>query len=113
GCRAVRRCRRTQEGPRVLSISARFWRTARRPKWLAALALALGIAASFAALGQWQLERSFEGGEVTEEQTGTVVPLTTIAEPQQPMTSTAIGQRVTVDAALFPDDYVVLSGRTN
>ncbi|MDH6179971.1 surfeit locus 1 family protein [Microbacteriaceae bacterium SG_E_30_P1] len=96
-----------------MSISARFWRTARRPKWLAALALALGIAASFAALGQWQLERSFEGGEVTEEQTETVVPLTTIAEPQQPMTSTAIGQRVTVNAALLPDDYVVLSGRTN
>ena len=33
------------------------WRVAVRPRWLAALALALVVAAVFAALGQWQLER--------------------------------------------------------
>ncbi len=32
---------------------------ARRPKWIFGLFLALAIAAVFALLGQWQLERSF------------------------------------------------------
>jgi cytochrome oxidase assembly protein ShyY1 len=86
---------------------------ARKPRWIAALVLALGIAASFAALGQWQLERSFEGGEVTEEQTETPVPLTEIAAPQQPMPSATIGQRVTVELSFVAGDYLVLSDRIN
>ena len=91
-----------------------FWQIARRPRWIGALVLALAIAAAFAALGQWQLERSFEGGEVTEEQTETSVPLTSIATPQQPQPSATIGQLVTVgDVEFVPGDWVVLSGRSN
>lgn len=86
---------------------------ARKPRWIGALLAALAIAAGFAALGQWQLERSFEGGEITEEQSETLVPLDTIAVPQLPMTSDIIGQRVTVDASFVPDDYLVLSDRLN
>ncbi|MGX5681998.1 SURF1 family protein [Schumannella luteola] len=86
---------------------------ARRPRWIAALALCLGVAAAFAALGQWQLERSFEGGEVTEEQSETTVPLTSIAEPQQPMPSSTIGQRVSADLEFVPEDFLVLSDRIN
>lgn len=86
---------------------------ARKPRWIAALLAALAIAGGFAALGQWQLERSFEGGEITEEQSETVVPLDTIATPQSPMTSDIIGQRVTVDVTFIPDDYLVLSDRLN
>jgi len=96
-----------------LSFASRFWTTARRPKWIGALVLALAIAASFALLGQWQLERSFEGGEVTEEQTETVVPLDSIAVPQEPMMSAATGQRVVVQGTFVPRDFLVLSGRSN
>lgn len=36
-----------------------FFSVARQPKWIGALFLSLAVAAVFAALGQWQLERSF------------------------------------------------------
>ncbi len=86
---------------------------ARRPRWVGALLLALAVAGAFAALGQWQLERSIEGGTVTEEQTETPVPLSSIAEPQQPLRGDTIGQRVTASAEFVPDDFLVLSGRIN
>lgn len=90
-----------------------IWTVARRPKWIAALLLALAIAAGFAALGQWQLSRAVEGGTVTEQQTETVVPLQSIATPQQPMPSDTIGQLVKAEGEFVADDYVVLSGRSN
>lgn len=90
-----------------------IWTVARRPRWIGALILALAIAAGFAALGQWQLSRAVEGGTVTEEQTETVVGLQQIATPQQPMPEATIGQVVTFEAEFVPDDYVVLSGRSN
>ncbi len=96
-----------------MSTSSNFWSVALRPRWIAALILALAIAAAFALLGQWQLERSVEGGEITEEQSETVVPLETIAVAQQPVTSGSIGQRVSVEAQFVPDDFVVLSDRIN
>ena len=96
-----------------MSFASRFWTTTRRPKWIGALVLALAIAASFALLGQWQLERSFGGGEVTEEQTETVMPLDSIAVPQEPMMSAATGQRVVVQGTFVPRDFLVLSGRSN
>jgi surfeit locus 1 family protein len=36
-----------------------FWQVALRARWIGALFLALALAAGFAALGQWQLERTF------------------------------------------------------
>jgi surfeit locus 1 family protein len=36
-----------------------FFRVATRPKWIGALLLSLMVAAIFAALGQWQLDRTF------------------------------------------------------
>jgi hypothetical protein len=36
-----------------------FFAVARQPKWIGALFLSLAVAAVFAALGQWQLERTF------------------------------------------------------
>lgn len=36
-----------------------FFAVARRPKWIGALLLSLAVAAVFAALGQWQLDRTF------------------------------------------------------
>ncbi len=88
-----------------------FWAIARRPRWIAALALALGVAAAFAALGQWQLERSLETAVVDERETETPVPLTSIAEPQEVMTSDASGRLVTVTGTWVEGDEVVVTGR--
>ncbi|MFM9877648.1 MAG: SURF1 family protein [Rhodoglobus sp.] len=95
-------------------MSTTVWQVARRPRWIAALLLALAVASGFAALGQWQLARSVEGGQVTEQQTEASVPLTSIATPQKPMPAETIGQRVTVgEVEWVAGDYVVLSDRTN
>jgi len=85
----------------------------RRPRWIAALLLALAIAAGFAALGQWQLSRSFERAVVPDQQTENVVQLSSVAEPQVPVLSRATGQLVSFDAEFIPADYTVLSGRVN
>ncbi len=84
-----------------------------RPRWIAALVLALAVAAAFAALGQWQLERSFANTEAIERASETVVPLDTVAEPQQPTTEAAGGQLVSVTGSLVPGDSLVLSERIN
>lgn len=86
-----------------------FWSVARRPKWIAALILALGIAAGFAALGQWQLSRSIEGGEPAFD-TERVVPLDSVAEPQQPVRQEGY-RLVSAEVSFVPGDYVVLADR--
>jgi surfeit locus 1 family protein len=40
-----------------------FFRVATRPKWIGALLLSLMVAAIFAGLGQWQLDRAFTKDE--------------------------------------------------
>lgn len=93
------------------SLSSRFWATARRPRWIAALLLSLAIAAAFAALGQWQLERSVENVQVVEIDTETAVPLERIAEPGSGVTDAQQGRVVTVSGELVPGDFVALTGR--
>lgn len=88
-----------------------MWRIARRPKWIAALLLALAVAGVFAALGQWQLERSIDAATVIERDTETAVPLESIAEPQQVMTSDASGRTVMVEGTWVEGDEVVVTGR--
>jgi len=90
-----------------------MWQIARRPRWIGAMVLALAIASSFAALGQWQLSRSLEGGEITEQQSETVVPLDSVATAQEPLASVTTGQSVSFAAELIPGDYVVLADRRN
>ncbi|GAA1207848.1 hypothetical protein GCM10009655_03810 [Rhodoglobus aureus] len=90
-----------------------MWQIARRPRWIGALILALAIASSFAALGQWQLSRSLEGGEITEQQSETVVALDSVATAQEPLASVTTGQSVSFTAELVPGDYVVLAERRN
>jgi surfeit locus 1 family protein len=89
------------------------WRIARRPKWIAALVLALAVAGVFAALGQWQLERSIEAATVIERDTETPVPLESVAEPQSVMTSDASGRTVSVDGIWVEGDEVVVTGRSS
>lgn len=88
-------------------------RIALRPRWIAALALALAVAAGFALLSQWQLSRSVSTGTVVERPTETVLPLSEVAQPQEPIRTDADGQLVTVSGSFVLADYLVLSNRFN
>lgn len=90
-----------------------FWTVARRPRWIAALLLALAIAAGFAALGQWQLARSVAAPVAQASTTETVTALTAIARPNVPVTDPELGHMITTTAELVPADFVVLSDRLN
>lgn len=92
---------------------AQFMSVARRPRWVGALVLALAIASAFAALGQWQLDRSVQTATAPEIPTETPVPIEQIAQPQGPMTDPAIGQRVTATGTVVAGDFTVLSPRDN
>ena len=90
-----------------------FWVVARRPRWIAALLLALAIAAGFAALGQWQLARSVAAPVVDVGTTETPTALTSVAKPDVPVTDPELGHMITTTATLVPGDFVVLSDRLN
>ena len=93
------------------SVASRFWALARTPKWIAALVLSLAIAGAFAALGQWQLERSIDNVSVSEIDTETAVALDEIAEPASGMTEVQAGRTVTVTGDLIVDDTVAFVDR--
>ena len=84
-----------------------------RPRWIGALLLALALAAGFAWLGQWQLERAVESGTVIDAPSETVLPLASVAKPGGPITDAATGQLVTFDGSFVPSDYQLLEGRLN
>jgi hypothetical protein len=73
--------------------------------------LSLAIAATFAALGQWQLERSIDNVAVSDIDTETVVQLEQIAEPVSGMTEVQAGRIVSVSGDLIVDDTVAFVDR--
>jgi surfeit locus 1 family protein len=82
-----------------------------RPRWIAALFLALLVAGVFAALGQWQLERSFAEATVVERDTENAVALESVAVPQQVISTDASGRMVSVSCSVVPGDDVVITTR--
>lgn len=84
-----------------------------RPRWIGALLLALALAAGFAWLGQWQLERAIDSGKVIDAPSETVLPLAQVAKPGGPITDVATGQLVRFTGSFVPTDYQVLEGRLN
>lgn len=84
-----------------------------RPRWIGALIFALALAAGFAALGQWQLERAIESGTAVEAPTETVLPLSQVAKPGGPLTSKAVGQLVSFTGTPIPGDDQLLYDRLN
>jgi surfeit locus 1 family protein len=89
------------------------WSVARRPRWIFALLLALGIAAGFAALGQWQIGRAVQTGTVVIIPDEKVTPLSDVATPQKEVTDRAAGQIVSVSGRRVPGDTYVVSDRVN
>ena len=100
-------------GPASEAPGPTVGQVARRPRSVALLALALVIAAGFAALGQWQLARAVESGVVIERDTETALPLGTLVEPQGYVTDRSAGHMVTVSGTLVPGDLVVVADRRN
>jgi surfeit locus 1 family protein len=89
------------------------WTVARRPRWIAALALALVMAAGFAGLSQWQLARAVATGTVIERDTETALPIEDVAKPQSPVTDRANAQLVTATGRWNAGDYSIVSNRLN
>lgn len=89
------------------------WTVARRPRWIAALALALVVAAGFAGLSQWQLARAVATGTVIERDTENSMPIEDVAKPQAPVTSRANAQVVTATGRWNAGDYSLVSNRLN
>jgi cytochrome oxidase assembly protein ShyY1 len=84
-----------------------------RPRWIGALIFSLLLAAGFAALGQWQLERAVESGKAVEAPSETVLPLTDVAQPSAPLRDKAVGQLVGFTGSFVPGDYQLLHDRLN
>ena len=90
-----------------------YWSVARRPKWIGVLLLVLIVAAVFAWLGRWQLERAVDDSRVVGPDTELAVPLAEIAEPQRGVTEAIAWRRVEVELGYVAGDTVVLHDRLN
>ncbi|MGH1525759.1 SURF1 family cytochrome oxidase biogenesis protein [Leifsonia sp. L25] len=84
-----------------------------RPRWIGALLFALALAAGFAALGQWQLERAIESGKAVVAPTESVLPLAQVAKPNGPMTDKSVGQLVEFTGTFVAGDEQLLYDRIN
>lgn len=84
-----------------------------RPRWVLALLAALAVAAGFALLGQWQLERAIASGQVVQRTTEKVRPLEATARPGGPVPQKASGQMVSVAGRFVPGDEQLIEGRLN
>jgi hypothetical protein len=83
---------------------------ARRPKWIAGLFLALAVAAVFALLGQWQLERSFTEVE-PEDQSKKPLVLTATEKPGEPLTAAAANKLVQAQIFIDTQNVFIVSNR--
>jgi surfeit locus 1 family protein len=84
-----------------------------RPRWVLALLAALGVAAAFAILAQWQVGRAVEEATVVERPTEQVRPFAEVAQPDGPTDQSATGQRVSVRGTIVSGDTVLVQGRLN
>lgn len=88
-----------------------WWAMARQPRWIAGLLACLVLAAVFAALGQWQVERAIAEATIVEVDTETPVPIASVLDPGAGLALTDGGRRVTVTATWTQERLVVLDRR--
>jgi cytochrome oxidase assembly protein ShyY1 len=82
--------------------------TALHPRWLGLLALVLALATAFAALGNWQLDRS--RAQPATPQRGVAEQLEDVAAPQTPFGAEAVGRPVQATGE-FTSDSLRVEGR--
>lgn len=85
----------------------------RRPKWIAALVLALAVAAGFAALGQWQLGSAIQNQATDEANTELPVRLDELTQPAIPVGDLAAGRVVVANGHWASSDFSVVANRVN
>ena len=83
------------------------------PQWIAMLVLALAVAAVFAWLGKWQVERAIIQGAKETYDTEVAIPLESIATPGTSLTSDDAGRRVTFEATLDRASLIVVGNRAH
>lgn len=87
-----------------------FFSVARRPKWIGGLIFSLAVAAVFALLGQWQLDRTFtvvEPADANEQ----VFVLNEVAFPGAPITAEAANVLVSANISLDQQNVFIVSNR--
>jgi cytochrome oxidase assembly protein ShyY1 len=84
-----------------------------RPRWVFALLFALAVAAGFALLGQWQLDRAIDAGQVVDRSTEESQPLEETVQPGGATPQAATGQMVSVSGYYIPGDEQLIEGRLN
>jgi cytochrome oxidase assembly protein ShyY1 len=77
------------------------------------LVFVLAVAAVFAWLGKWQVERAVISSAQNSIPDQRAVPLSTLASPGVPITEAAAARRVTVEAQLDTSSVMVLQKRLN
>lgn len=85
----------------------------RRPRWIAALLLALAVAGGFAWLGRWQLGHAVTLENEHSGASETARPLSELTGPGEPVTDRSAGMVVSLDGAFVPGDFRVVEQRTN
>jgi surfeit locus 1 family protein len=90
-----------------------FWKVARRPQWIVALLLVLGLASGFAWLGKWQLERAIVSSQNDANRVDKVVPLDSLAKPGAGTSEKAAGHLVSTSAMLDTNTFVTIANRVS
>lgn len=88
-----------------------MWRMALRPRWIASLLFALGVAALFGFLAQWQIGQAATNAIVAERPTETVLSLTEELSTRVATSQTATGQRFEITGQFQANDTVIVPNR--
>ena len=88
-------------------------RTALKVRWIAFLLFVMALAAVFAWLGHWQIERAVLAAQPVNTVSEEIVPLQELQEPGVTVSEIAGGHMTEVTGYLAPDAYTLLTGRLN
>jgi len=91
-------------------VKPSWFSIAKRPKWIAVLLAMLVVAAGFAGLAQWQLERTFNTVGIAEAELPEV-PIEELVVPAQPPRQDALDRLVEFEATVDYSDLYIVSNR--
>lgn len=106
--------RGAEPGRTAPAASPSFWRTLRKPRWIALLALVLAVTYAFTLLGLWQLNVATEEGRKDARAASLarpVVPLEQVIRPHQEMTEDAAARMVSAQGTYDASRQVLITDR--